>query len=97
MYYPYVVRQQVLTGITEITCICLSILMFFCLGKYCLSKSNGNMDSGYTFTGMLVNGLAIIALIIATLTFSTLISQIINPHYYAVKEVIEIGSKLIGK
>jgi len=100
-YYPYVVRQQIIEGITSVVFLLIGILLFG-TGVLSINEKNWNQEGNPT------RPLAIVFLVIGIIGFVfTLVgiidasggglTKLFNPNYYAVKDIIEIGKGLIAK
>ena len=93
-FYPYVVKQQIIWGVTTIILTIFSLFLAG-VGFYCGHKANWEETplGAFGFIATLVGGLLFVV------GFGTLwaygIGQLLNPNYYAVKNILEIGETLI--
>jgi len=95
VFYPYVVRQVIIEGILYlgVPLIAISILI---MGINLGNRSEWDSDSLCGISGSM---LAIVGGIATFVTSIMLLSEglprIINPHYYAVQRILEMGQSLL--
>lgn len=98
-FYPYVVRQVVIIGAIQIfffvlSIVCLSIGLPLCLNKKNWECSDPN---GYGILGMCLAAIGGIVLLVSLINFAIDGIYFLNPNYFAVRNILEIGKNLLGK
>ena len=89
VFYPYVVREMILTGVIPLITLCVSIpLVIFGIKEG--EKVTGK--EGW-WLGALIPGL--LGILYSLLGFFINLSCLLNPHYHAVQRILEMGSSLI--
>ena len=83
-YYPYVVKQQVTKGVSLLVFMALlSIVLVFCVK---LEKKNSH------YKGLWVGAAIFLFIAIIMFVFEGF-PRLINPHFYAVKDILEMTIK----
>ena len=90
IFYPYVVKQIMTEGIICVGSLIMSIIL--CRVVLWLYKKYPNILD--IMEGLLVFSVILIIICIL-LSICIGLPQLINPHYYAVKRILELGSGLL--
>jgi len=94
-FYPYVVRQVIVEGVLYLVGLLMSIVVLLS-GIHLGNKSEWDGDSfqgNAGFVLIFIGGFA--TLFSSIMTLSLGLSRMINPHYYAVQRILEIGQGLL--
>lgn len=87
--YPLLVKQQIVSGVTG-----LVIGLIFMIASYFLLKKSIPIliDDDLDFFGFVGSAVGIAAAVIGVIIFFDNIGPLINPEYYAIKEIMSFVS-----
>ncbi len=95
VFYPYVVKQVIIEGVLQLVGLLVSIGMLV-LGLYLGSKNEWSDSNSISMMGFLLSIIGGIgAVVLFTFLWAGGLLQLINPHYYAVQRILEIGQGLL--
>lgn len=95
-YYPYVVKQQIIGAVANLIALLLSIGLVF-LGIGLVRRvDDWSGPQVKSVIALLLSVFGIFLLSLTLVQFSTEgIGQLLNPHYFAVQDILKMGSDLI--
>ena len=91
-YYPYVVRQCIVEGIINLATIAIGSIFLY-IGLKLGQRANWDENSWHWVACCIAGG--VILFFSLMIFFMRGLPQLINPHYCAVKDILEMGRGLI--
>jgi hypothetical protein len=87
--YELLIKQAIINGVRDLVMfVVLSVVAFF-LGKLTLRASK---SFDYDMVAPIIGATAIIALVMAIACLYAGVGELINPEYYAIKEILDVIS-----
>ena len=96
-FYPYVVKQQMIIGATWLVGIVLTVI-FASLGIRWVVWGKWDCDEpadAKTVIGIVFCFLAVVGMLVVLISCTEGLGRLINPHYWAVQAIFDMGGKLI--
>lgn len=100
LFYPYVLRQQYVVAIKMFMCMVISLFIALIGIKWGLKEGKwnkwGEAEDLKTRIGVIFLSVGGSLLVIFTFAFVyDFLPRLLNPHFYAVKDLLELGKTLI--